>query len=68
MKSSSIRFAKELITKSFWMMSGIKYTLCHFSIKKEWVSCSGLLPPGLNAIMGPTGSGKTRYVALKHFF
>ena len=25
--------------------------------------CSGLLMSGLNAIMGPTGSGKTRYVS-----
>lgn len=24
---------------------------------------SGMLPQGLNAIMGPTGSGKTRYAA-----
>ena len=24
---------------------------------------SGIMKPGLNAIMGPTGSGKTRYVS-----
>ena len=27
---------------------------------------SGIMKPGLNAIMGPTGSGKTRYVANEH--
>jgi len=25
---------------------------------------SGILLPGMNALMGPTGSGKTTYVAL----
>lgn len=25
---------------------------------------SGIMKPGLNAILGPTGSGKTRYVGL----
>ena len=27
---------------------------------------SGIMKPGLNAIMGPTGSGKTRYVTNEH--
>ena len=36
--------------------------------KKILRGLSGYLPEGLNAIMGPTGSGKTRFVVISYLY
>ena len=64
-KSSRASTADESATKSSSTQSGTYWKQFLLSIVIYYLythACSGELKPGLNAIMGPTGSGKTRYV------